>query len=258
MLMPVRPRGWWFDAALLAGFVALTVALARGHLLALDVQVADWVDAHRPAPLYWMSRVLNYLGQGGQVLMSTSILLAGLVAWRRRSVRPVLVIVVAFLVTFVTIGPLKVWLDRAAPHFAGPDREILFNPAADGPVAMSYPSGHVANALAWYAVIAVLLSALLRSLDRPPLSPRANAALRVLPPVIVFFTTTYLAFHWITDSVAGLLLGLILARVLTRIPWDAIPLPRLPNGIDRPAGLDDPVAAGVRAVRARRLRASRA
>ncbi|MEU7903213.1 phosphatase PAP2 family protein [Actinoplanes sp. NPDC049118] len=258
MLMPVRPRGWWFDAALLAGFVALTVALARGHLLTLDLQVAAWVDDHRPAPLGMTLRVFNYLGQGGQVLMSTSILLAGLVAWRRRSVRPLLVIVAAFLVTSATIGPLKIWLDRAAPHFKGPDPEILFNPAAAGPLAMSYPSGHVANAVAWYAVIALLASALLRSLDRPPLSPRAYTALRVLPPAIVFFTTTYLAYHWITDSVAGLLLGLILARLLTRIPWDAIPLPRLPNGVDRPAGLDRPVVAGEQAVRPRRLRASRA
>jgi membrane-associated phospholipid phosphatase len=258
MLMPVRPRGWWFDAALLAGLVALTVALDRGHLLTLDVQVADWVDDHRPTPLYVTLRVFNYLGQGGQVLMSTSIVLAALVAWRRRSVRPLLVIATAFVVTFVTIGPLKVWLDRAAPHFTGADPEILFNPAASGPLAMSYPSGHVANAVAWYAVIAVLLSAVLRSFNRPPLSPRAYAALRLLPPAIVFFTTTYLAFHWITDSVAGLLLGLILARLLTRIPWDAIPLPSLPNGIDRPAGLDRPFEAQAQPVRARRLRASRA
>ena len=230
-------RGWQVDLALLAGFAALTVALARGHLLALDVAVADWVDTHRPTPLYVVLRVLNYLGQGGQVLMPIAIVLAGLVAWRMRSVRPLLVFAAVFVLTAVTIGPLKVWLDRAAPHFEGPEREILFNPAASGPLAMSYPSGHVANALAWYGVIAVLLGALLRALDRPPLSPRAYAALRVLPPAIVFFTTTYLAFHWITDSVAGLLPGLLLTRLLARIPWDAIPLPRLPRGVDRPAGL---------------------
>jgi membrane-associated phospholipid phosphatase len=233
-----RLATWWVDLALIAGFVALTAALARGHLLTLDAAVADWVDAHRPAPLYWTLRVFNYLGQGGQVLMPVAILLAGLVAWRRRSIRPLLVFAAVFALTFVTIGPLKIWLDRAAPHFKGPEREILFNPVAAGELAMSYPSGHVANALAWYGVIAVLLGALLRSLDRPPLTPRAYAALRVLPPAIVFVTTTYLAFHWITDSVAGLLLGLVLTRLLARIRWDAIPLPTLPGGVDRPAGLD--------------------
>ncbi|PRY28820.1 phosphatase PAP2 family protein [Pseudosporangium ferrugineum] len=210
-----RVRGWWPDLLLLAGFVLLTVALARGHLLALDVRVADWVSTHRPAPLYWTLRVLNYLGQGGQVLMPVAILLAGLGAWRLRSVRPLVLFGGAFVLTYVTIGPLKIWLDRAAPAFKGPDREILFNPAASGAEAMSYPSGHVANALAWYFVIVLLLAPVLRR----PLSDRARLALRVAPPVIVFITTTYLAFHWITDSVAGLLLGLILVRLLARVPW---------------------------------------
>ena len=84
--------------------------------------MADWADAHRPAPLYWTARVLNYLGQGGQVLMPVAILLAGLLAWRTRSVRPLIVFAAAFVLTYVTIGPLKIWLHRAAPRFAGPDR----------------------------------------------------------------------------------------------------------------------------------------
>lgn len=241
-LLPVRPRGWWFDLVLLAGFVALTVALAQGHLLTLDERVAEWAGDHRPTPLYVLLRVLNYLGQGGQVLMPVALLLAALVARRRRSVRPLLVFAGVFVLTYVTIGPLKIWLDRAAPAFDGPDRLVLFNGNASGIEAMSYPSGHVANALAWYGVIALLLDALLRSLDRPVLSARAYAALRVLPPAIVFGTTTWLAFHWITDSVAGLLLGLILTRLLSRIPWDEVPLPHLPRGVDRPAGLE-PAAA---------------
>jgi len=236
-LLPVRPRGWWFDLVLVAGFIALTVALANGHLLALDEWVAGWAVDHRPTPVYVLLRVLNYLGQGGQVLMPIAIVLAALVAYRRRSIRPLLVFASVFVLTYVTIGPLKVWLDRAAPAFTGPERLVLFNPYASGIEAMSYPSGHVANALAWYCVIAVLLNALLRSLNRPLLSRRAYAALRVLPSIIVFCTTTWLAFHWITDSVAGLLLGLILARLLSRVPWDAIPLPGLPRGWDRPAGL---------------------
>ena len=201
---------------LLVAFAALTVALARGHLLALDVRVADWADGHRPPALYWPARVLNYLGQGGQVLMPVSIVLAGLLAWRRRSIRPLLVFVAAFVLTYLTIGPLKIWFDRAAPHFTGPDRVVLFNPAATGASALSYPSGHVANALVWYGVIALLLGGLIT------LRPRVQTALRVLPPAIVFCTTTYLGFHWITDSVAGLFLGLVLTRLMAR--WIVPPI----------------------------------
>ena len=230
-LRPVRPPGWWFDLVLIALFVALTVALASGHLLRLDQDVADWVDQHQPDPLYWLAWVLNHLGQGGQVLMPVAIVLAGLVAWRRRSVRPLLVFVAAFLLTYLTIGPLKLWFSRAAPHSSQPTKLELFNhllPATEYKVG--YPSGHVANALVWYGVIALMIGALV------PLSPRVRAAIRIVPPVVVFCTTTYLAYHWISDSVAGLLLGLVLTRLLARVPWDDIPLPRL-GGYSRRAGL---------------------
>jgi membrane-associated phospholipid phosphatase len=230
-LRPVRPRGWWFDLLMIALFVALTVALASGHLLRLDQAVADWVDGHQPTALHWLARVLNYLGQGGQVLMPVAIVLAGLVAWRRRSVRPLLVFATAFVLTYLTIGPLKLWFSRAAPHSSQPTKLELFNhllPA--GEYKVGYPSGHVANALVWYGVIALMIGALM------PLSPRVRAAIRIVPPVVVFCTTTYLAYHWITDSVAGLFLGLVLTRLMARVPWDDIPLPRL-GGLSRRAGL---------------------
>ena len=230
----VRARtvpGWWFDIVLLAAFVALTYALARGHLLALDQQVADWADQHRPAALYWAARVLNYLGQGGQVLTPVALVLAVVLAVRRRSVRPLLVLATAFVLTYVTIGPLKIWLQRAAPHFTGPDRVELFNPAAAGTLGMSYPSGHVANALVWYGVVAVLLGALVT------VPPGLRLAVRTVPPVIVLCTTTYLAFHWLTDSIAGLFLGLILTRLMARVRWDSVWLPALPHGWSGPAAL---------------------
>jgi membrane-associated phospholipid phosphatase len=223
-------QSWWLDLALVAAFVILTVALARGHLLTLDQRLADWVDAHQPGVLHWPARVLNYLGQGGQVLMPVAIVLAGLATWRHRSIRPLLVFVAAFVLTYITIGPLKVWFSRAAPHSKLADKVDLFNNLPPGEYGLSYPSGHVANALVWYGVIALLAATLIT------LPPRVRLALRVLPPVIVFCTTTYLAFHWITDSVAGLFLGLVLTRLMARVRWDDIPLPRL-VGWSRPAGL---------------------
>ena len=231
-LRPVRPAGWWFDLLMVALFALLTAALASGHLVKLDQDIANWIDGHQPAPLYWSARVLNYFGQGGQVLMPIAILSAGILAWRRRSVRPLLVFAAAFVLTYLTIGPLKVWGDRAAPGFDGPDKTMLFNPSASGLDALSYPSGHVANSLVWYGVIAALLAALLG----PGLTPQARLAIRLLPPVIVFCTTIYTNFHWLTDSIAGVLLGLVLTRLLARIPWDDVPLPRL-GGWERPAGL---------------------
>jgi membrane-associated phospholipid phosphatase len=224
-ISPVRARpklGWWFDLALVVAFVALTFALVRGHLLALDQRVADWAFAHQPAPVYWTARVFNYLGQGGQVLMPIGLILTGLLAYRTRTVRAVLPFAAAFVLTYVTIGPLKIWAGRAAPRFDGPDKTIMFNPHASGASAMSYPSGHMANSLVWYAVIALLLAAVLRR----PLRAWESYAVRVLPVVILFCTTVYTGFHWLTDSVAGVLLGLFLARLIDRVPWESVLTPR--------------------------------
>jgi membrane-associated phospholipid phosphatase len=220
-ISPVRGRlrpGWWFDLALVAAFVALTVALADGHLLGLDQRVADWAFGHQPAPVYWTARVFNYLGQGGQVLMPVALILTGILLYRTRSPRSVLPFVAAFVLTYLTIGPLKIWAGRAAPRFDGPDKAIMFNPHAEGAAAMSYPSGHMGNSLVWYAVIALLLAAVLRR----PLTTGETFAVRALPVLILFGTTVYTGFHWLTDSVAGALLGLFLARLIERIPWDRI------------------------------------
>ncbi|BBH65048.1 phosphatidic acid phosphatase [Actinoplanes sp. OR16] len=228
----IAPRRWWPDVLALAAFVAVTVALASGHLLDFDQRVADWAFAHQPPVPYWTARVLNYLGQGGQVLTPVSLILTGLLFWRTRSVRATFPFIAAFILTYLTIGPAKIYFDRAAPRFTGPEKTILFNPHADGIYAMSYPSGHMGNVLVWYAVMAVLITALLRR----PLSRTEWLAIRVAPVAIVFCTTVYLGFHWVTDSIAGVLLGFVLARIILRIPFDTIPLPPVVGRWAGPAG----------------------
>ncbi|MBE1486619.1 phosphatase PAP2 family protein [Plantactinospora soyae] len=230
-LRPVHPTGWWLDGVLVAAVVGLTVALAAGQLLGFDLAVRDWVDAHRPDPAYWVARVFNSLGQGGWFLMPIAFGLGALVSLRTRSVRPLLVPVGGFVLTSFTIGPMKLLLDRGYPHnWELPHPEELFSDPVNG---TAYPSGHVANAIVWYGVIALLLAALLRTLGRPDAPVGVYRAIRVVPPAIVFCTTTYLGWHWITDSVAGLLLGLFLDRLLARVPWDDVPLPALPGGVQR-------------------------
>ncbi|SCL20772.1 PAP2 superfamily protein [Micromonospora nigra] len=239
LLRPVRPVGWWFDALLLAGLVALTVALANGHLFGLDRAVADWSDAHRPAVAYWVARILNYLGQGTPLTLIAAGL-GVLLAVRLRSVRPLLPPVVAFAFTYLTIGPLKVWTARPAPSaatrepFLPPEQTLpLFQDDLPLRFAQSYPSGHVANAIVWYGVIALLLAPLLRCYGRT-IPPRLVTVVRIVPPLVVLCTTTYLGWHWLTDSVAGLLLGLLLDRLLHRLPWDDLPLPARLRAWDRP------------------------
>lgn len=230
----VGPGGWWLDGLLLALAAALTIALANGLLLDVDLAVRDWVNGHRPPAAYWIARVVNYLGQGGQVLLPIAVLLAAVLGVRVRSVRPGLVVVAAVVVTYLVVGALKLWTDRAAPSSPRlpPEQSVLlFNPALPpGEYDLSYPSGHVANAVVWYGVFALLLTALTAG----RIHPVVIRMIRVLPPLIVLFTTTYLNFHWLTDGVVALLVGVVLDRLLRRVPWDDLPLPALPHGLDRP------------------------
>jgi membrane-associated phospholipid phosphatase len=201
---------------LVVAFALLTLLLvAKTPLLRADLAVRDFADAHRPSGLYWTLRVLNYLGQGGQVLTPLAVIVAFVGAVRGRTVRPFLPVIAAFGLTYLTIGPLKLWTDRAAASSHIQHPEWLFH----DPTGLSYPSGHVVNAIVWYGVLAYLL--------RGVLSERQRLAVRYGAPAIVLATTTYLSFHWITDGLAAILLGLLLDRVLRRVPWDAIPLGKL-------------------------------
>lgn len=234
-LRRVHPSGWWFDGLLLVAAVALTVALANGVLLDLDLAVRDWAEPYRDQPVYQVARVFNYLGQGGWLLMPVAGALAVAVSLRARSVRPLLVVAAAFLLNYLTVGPIKLALHRAYPRtFALAHPEQLFGDPVEGlPYPMAYPSGHVVNTIVWYWAIALLLAALLRTADRN-LPPRLHLALRAGPPAIVLVTTVFLNHHWLTDSVAGLLVGVLLERLLARVPWDDVPLPALPRGLERP------------------------
>ncbi|GII26077.1 hypothetical protein Pme01_56740 [Planosporangium mesophilum] len=227
--LPLQTRSWWVDTALLAGFVGVTVALANGYLVRLDLQVYQWCEAHRPVALYWLARAGNLLGQGTPLAV-LALGLAVVVGWQRRSVRPVLPVLAAELLTGVTVLGLKLGLYRAPPRnqngVAHPEQ--LFS----DPGSQSYPSGHLVVAIVWYGILALLL------VDVLPL--RGRSALRLVPPAVLFCTTVYLSFHWLTDTVAGLLLGMLLYRLLMRVPWDSLPLGRrlTATGWARP-GLSD-------------------
>jgi membrane-associated phospholipid phosphatase len=213
-LRPVRPAGWWFDALLVAGFALITFLLAaRTPLLSADLAMRDFADAHRPHWFYIALRIGNLLGQGGAVLTPLVAIAAFFLSRARHTIRPFLPFIGAELITYVTIGPLKLWTDRTAPS-----NHVLSHPEwlfrIDS--GLSYPSGHVVNTVVFYGVLATMLSGVVR--------PRTAIVLRYAVPLVVLFTTTYLSFHWLTDGLAGLVVGLFLDRVLERVPWDAIPL----------------------------------
>lgn len=229
--MTAPRRRWLLNSAVVAlplvGFVGLTAALAVGALLDLDIALRNWCDTHRPAVLRLPARALNFLGSAN-LLFPLLLALAAVCALRQRSPRFVLSVAVTFAASYLVVVPLKMLTDRAAPRSAKPAAVELF--ANDA--GWSYPSGHVFNAVIWYPVLLMLLDHLLRR----PLPPAARTAILVVPVVTTFVTVTYLSFHWFTDAVAGVLLGIALQRLLRLVNDRAARGPQSRPPSIRPSG----------------------
>lgn len=223
------------DALLAAGYAAafagITALLAAGGALAeLDLRVHEWAEAHRPAAAATAARALNRLGQGGYLLAVAAALAGwlGLIRWRRgRGWGPVALPMLYVAATAVLIVPtvlaIKYLTERGAPSSALPPEQTvaLLGPLPPGEYADGYPGGHVLNTVVWYGVLLLLLTELLREYGRAGPPYPARVVIRVLPPVVVLWTTTYLSYHWLTDGLAGLALGLAVDRVLAllRARW---------------------------------------
>ncbi|GAA2294891.1 hypothetical protein GCM10009853_058650 [Glycomyces scopariae] len=225
-----RPRSWWPEAAVLVAFGICTwLSAFHSPLIDLDIWLRDFVDAHRPP---WLATVLVYtnkLGQGG-IVSAVALAVAAAVARARHTVRPM----IAFLFMYGMAGLvllLKLAFPRIYPHWPRPDpgpyadaaQALLYYPdrsqlGALGDSAVgAYPSGHVVNTFVWYGLLVLLVGALLTA--------RQRRLLLVVPVVVVFFSTTYLGFHWLTDSVAGVFIGVLIVRIMQRMPWGTVRLP---------------------------------
>jgi membrane-associated phospholipid phosphatase len=222
------PFGWAPELVLLLAAAGVTLLLLEGHL-DLDWAVHDWVAANQTPLLWWPARALNFAGSAN-LLAAVAVVLAAPTVVRERSLAALTPVATALLLSYAVIGPIKLWTDRAAPSYPAWSAADLFA----HPDGWSFPSGHVVNAIIWYRVLLHLTERLLRR----PLSPRTRHWVRVAPVLTVCWTVTYLNYHWLTDTVVGVLLGLLLERLLSRadrLPaaWPATratarPEPRVP------------------------------
>jgi membrane-associated phospholipid phosphatase len=214
--------GWWQEAALVGLFLLVTLGVAQGWTHGLDEAVRTLCRDLQVTVVRWAAVGLNKLGQGVLVAWILGFGLTLLLFWRERRWQVFLPWAVAFFLTYLVIGPIKIWTMRTSPNSPLPNAVEFFNHEAllqPVPYAMGYPSGHVINSIVWWGVIALLASRLW------PIPMRWQVVMRVVPPVIVLCTTTYLGHHWLTDGMAAITLGLLLDRLIHRFRWDVI-LPR--------------------------------
>lgn len=187
----------------LAFYIAIVVAvLVSSWLVALDWKVMlfrpyqQWPDIHAFLDYYIV------LGQRGPTATMVACWL-GWRSWRQHTLRPLLTLGAALLLLNATVGAVKIGLGRLGPHYATQIGSAeLF---AGGDI---FPSGHTANAVVTWGILAYLAT-----------TPRARRYLSATSAIVslgVGLTTVYLGTHWLSDVLLGWAAGLL---ILLGLPW---------------------------------------
>jgi len=183
------------DAVVAAVIVALTAALfamaadrgALGHIQHLDDSWLRLMMSGRNTPLTVIAKIFNVLGLV-YVTLPVRIAIAGYLAFRRQWWH-LAAFAAAVLLSEVLIGPVKAAYGRARP----PGSLVATTGA-------SFPSGHaVAASVTVFAAVIALV---------PAGRPRAGWGLAAAGFALVMgLSRAYLGAHWLSDAIAGLLLG---------------------------------------------------
>lgn len=194
-----------FIAALLLGYAALLASMILLGLLLTEVLLpiggfADWDEginrwlAERRTPtLEHLSWIGSTLAGGLVIPVVVGFFLVVFLALRRWRLAAFTLFAIAVESGAYRATTLVVHRERPSVHRL----ESL-------PLAASYPSGHTAASLALYGGLLLLLV----SRVRRPLLTVLCAVVALAIPVFVAWARMYRGMHHLTDSAAGLLLGI--------------------------------------------------
>jgi undecaprenyl-diphosphatase len=176
----------WAAGGMLSIVVLIAMLVPAGPL-GLDRSWSEAMHHLETPPLTDLALFFNWLGRGvGRALALT---LVGLLLLRRRRWLALVALAVAESLAPLLSTLLKVLVDRARP----PDGLVH-------PVGASFPSGHATYAGATCVALVLLFTA-------PGTHRRWWWALAGLGVVGMAWSRTYLQVHWLTDVIAGALLG---------------------------------------------------
>ncbi|KXX59357.1 MULTISPECIES: phosphatase PAP2 family protein [unclassified Rhodococcus (in: high G+C Gram-positive bacteria)] len=185
---------------------ALTLILAvlcvqvhdGGPLTGADVPVTSWAVGNRSAVLDHAALLVTDLGS--PVATVALAVICGLaLAWHRRSAIPAVLVVGTVGAATTASTALKLVVERSRP--ALDLQEVL-------ETDYSFPSGHVTGTVALLGITAAILLGRRRRLVRV-----CGGAVVGCGVVIVAATRVYLGVHWLTDVVAGAILGAVFVTV---------------------------------------------
>jgi membrane protein DedA with SNARE-associated domain/membrane-associated phospholipid phosphatase len=168
--------------------------VARDDLALIDAPVERLFVAHREAWLTTVMRVVSFLG-GVEVVVPVAVV-AGAIWWiTARSLRPGVTLVAAYAGTAAVSDVIKVLVARPRP----PVVQMVGTYSG-----FSFPSGHAAQAIAVYGMLAALLAGS-RATTWAQRVMLWAAALSLA--AIIGISRIYLGVHWLTDVLAGWAVG---------------------------------------------------
>lgn len=187
-------------AATAAAALALLTAdvVEGGPTSRFDAAVHGWLPVlHGP---WWAAAYLLVLPGQRWLQAPVALVVAGLLSWRHRSWRPLVRVAAGLALLAAGGGLLKVAVGRAAPGTGM---------ASVHTGGMSFPSGHVAGVVVLGGIVVNLLT-----------GPRRRQARRVwlVAVVAVACGVVLTGFHWLSDVLGGLALGVLLLLLATAQP----------------------------------------
>ncbi len=207
---PLHRREWVQILAALLVVIAVTVVIgetltnwaAPNAIVDLDVETAEELVANRTESRNDLAHWGSFLADT-PVKIGVSLALAGLALWRWRRWYEAALITLTLVFEASAYGASSLIIGRPRP-----DVERL----VESPVATSFPSGHVAAATV-YAVLGIIVFQRTQSAVA-----RVVAALVVVAvPLIVAWARMYQGMHFLSDVIAGIILGITSVVICFRI-----------------------------------------
>lgn len=185
-------------AILLGSFSFLTYKVLDEDTIKFDKQLNELIQTTRgPGLNYWMNLITD-IGQIGGLVFT---LFLGCVLWYQKKYRTGVALVssvfgAAFLTEF-----LKLVFNRERPVIASRlATEFTF----------SFPSGHATASFALFPILAMLVHS---QVSLPENYKRLVVFILCIFPFVVSYSRLYMGVHYVTDVMAGAMVGLSFASI---------------------------------------------
>jgi membrane-associated phospholipid phosphatase len=197
-----RHRVVLFSATLAFYLAIVWAVVTTSWLVRLDWQVMFFRPYQQWSGIHWFVDYYVVLGQRGPTAVMVAAWL-GWRSWRQHTLRPLLTLGASLLLLNITVGAAKLGMGRLGPHYG-----TVIGSNEMGLGGDIFPSGHTANAVVTWGILAYLAST--------PRARRWLSAVSAVTSLGVGMATVYLGTHWLSDVLLGWAAGLL---ILLALPW---------------------------------------